>query len=30
MSAEAIKLDQHARTTAQDVFGSSAPARRSG
>jgi hypothetical protein len=28
-SAEALKLDRHARTTASEVFGSSAPARRS-
>ena len=28
-SAGALKLDRHARTTASEVFGSSAPARRS-
>jgi hypothetical protein len=28
-SAEALKLDRHARTTASEVFGNSAPARRS-
>ena len=28
-SAEALKLDRHARSTAADVFGTSAPARRS-
>ena len=28
-SAEALKLDRHARSTAADVFGNSAPARRS-
>jgi hypothetical protein len=29
-SAEALKLDRHARTTASEVFGNSAPTRRSG
>jgi hypothetical protein len=29
-SAEALKLDRHARTTAGEVFGNSAPAKRSG
>ena len=28
LSAEALKLDKHARTTAKDVFGSSSPAKR--
>ena len=28
LSAEALKLDKHARSTAQDVFGSSSPAKR--
>jgi hypothetical protein len=29
LSAEVLKLDKHARTTAQDTFGSSSPAKRS-
>jgi hypothetical protein len=29
LSSEALKLDQHARTTAEDVFGGSPPAKRS-